>query len=110
MSSKWIKKDDFVVMLCGNDKGKIGKVLVRKDDRIIVQGVNVKKKHLKKTQKMQKSQIVEMETPFNISKVALCRENGEKISLKVKMTDKGKDLVYQTKNGKETVYRSLRKL
>jgi large subunit ribosomal protein L24 len=110
MTNKWIKKDDFVLILSGNDKGKVGKVLVRKDDRLIVQGINLKKRHLKKTQKMQKSQIVEMEMPLNISKVALCLENGEKIYVKVQESKKGKELVYLAKNGKQAVYRSLRKV
>jgi len=109
MSSKWIKKDDFVVVLTGNDKSKVGKVLVRKGNRIIAQGINMKKKHLKKSQKIQKSQIIEMETPMNISNVALCLEGGEKIKLKVRESKQGKELVYMTKGGSEVVYRSIRK-
>ncbi|NGX33598.1 MAG: 50S ribosomal protein L24, partial [Candidatus Anoxychlamydiales bacterium] len=73
--SKWIKKDDSVVVIAGNDKGKVGTVLSKNKDRVVVQGINMRKKHMKRTQKTQAAQIVEMEMPIHISNVALCSKN-----------------------------------
>lgn len=105
---KWIKKDDFVLVIKGNDKGKVGKVMSRTEDRIMVQGVNMRKKHVKKTQKMQTGRIVEMERSIHISNVALCKENGEKINLRVKDKQKKRELVYEVE-GKDVVHRMVRK-
>ena len=49
--SKWIRKGDKVVVTSGNDKGKTGEVILRKEDRVVVQGVNIRKKHVKRQQK-----------------------------------------------------------
>jgi len=105
--SKWIKKDDTVVVLAGNDKGKVGTVLAKNKNRVVVQGVNMRKKHMKRTQKTQAAQIVEMEMPIHISNVAICSKDEKPIKLKVK-SDKGeKKLVYFEK-GKQVVYRKLK--
>ena len=47
MKQKWIKIGDKVLVLNGNDRGKVGEVLAKKDSRILVQGVNVRKRHTK---------------------------------------------------------------
>lgn len=44
----WIKKDDKVLVIAGNDKGKTGVVLACGADKVLVKGINVRKKHLKK--------------------------------------------------------------
>ncbi len=106
--SKWIKKDDRVVVIAGNDKGKIGTVLAKKKDRVIVQGVNMRKKHLKRTQQTQAAQIIDMEVPIHISNVAFCDENGKVIKLKAKVAKEGRQLVYK-KDGKEVVFRTVKK-
>ena len=48
-----IKKDDTVVVIAGKDKGKVGKVVKAfpKENKVIVEGVNVQTKHQKQTQK-----------------------------------------------------------
>lgn len=106
----WIKKDDYVYVLSGNDKGKTGLVLGIKDDRIIIQGVNIRKRHIKKSQKSQASQVLNIEMPIHISNVALCTKEGKKIKkLSIKKGDKkSRDLIYLD-DGKEVVYRSIRK-
>ena len=108
MSAKWIKRDDKVLVIAGNDKGKIGTVLARKEQRILVQGVNVRKKHMKRRSENSKSEIVNIEVPIHISNVALCDADGEKIKLQVKESAGSKELVY-SKGGKEVVYRTVRK-
>ena len=67
-----IKKDDEVVVLSGKDKGKRGKVLrvLRKEDRVLVQGVRMIKRHTRPSQ-VSPGGILEKEAPLHISKVAL---------------------------------------
>lgn len=106
----WIKKDDKVYVLTGNDRGKTGTVMGIKDDFILVQGINVRKRHLKKSQKSQTSQIINIERPIHISNVALCDKDGKKIKkLKVKRNSKNnKELTYFD-GDKEIVHRSIKK-
>jgi len=106
--SKKLKLNDVVVVITGNDKGRTGKVLGFRKDRVLVQGVNVRKKHVKKSQDQKSGQIVEMEFPINRSNIAFSNENGKPLSLKVKFQeDGGKDLVYFDQ-GKEVVYRKIK--
>jgi large subunit ribosomal protein L24 len=66
-----IKKNDTVTIISGKDKGKSGKVLKAfpKDDRIVVEGINIKKKHQRATKSGQKGQIVEQAHPVHVSNV-----------------------------------------
>lgn len=69
-----IKRDDEVVVLAGKDKGKQGKVLkvLTDKDRVIVEGVNVVKKHQKPNPALGESGgIVETEAPIHVSNVAI---------------------------------------
>ncbi|HSX25792.1 MAG TPA: 50S ribosomal protein L24 [Chlamydiales bacterium] len=107
--SKWIRKGDRVLVIAGNDKGKTGEVLSRSEDRVLIQGINVRKKHLKRTQQTQGGRIVEMETPIHISNVCLCDKEGKRLKVSVKQDKNGKrELVYKA-GGKESVYRSVKK-
>ena len=109
MKQKWIKKGDKVLVIGGNDQGKIGEVIAKKDSQIFVQGVNVRKRYMKARQQGQKSGIISMEKSIHISNIALCNSDGKKLKLKVKLGKDGlKDLVYLD-NGKEMNYRNLRK-
>lgn len=102
--SKWIRKDDRVVVITGNDKGKTGMVLARKKDKVVVQGVNLRKKHMKRTQQTQAAQIIEMEMPIHISNIAFCGGEARPVKVKVKIEKDKKKLVYSDK-GKEVVLR-----
>lgn len=106
--TKWIRKGDQVVVTAGNERGKTGKVIGRKGERVIVEGVNMRKKHMK-----QKSQgaprILEMEASLHISNVRIASSEGKPVRLKVKTDKKGeKQLVYLDKD-KEVVYRAIKK-
>lgn len=75
-----IKKGDNVVMLGGKDKGKTGKVLVvlPENNRLLVEGLNMMKKHLKARQQGQKGQIVSKERAISVASVALvCKSCGK---------------------------------
>lgn len=89
-----IKKDDKVVVIAGNDKGKIGKVLTSmpKQNRVIVEGVRMVTKHQKATNQLQQAGILHHEASIDASNVMLycdkCKagvrtevkiENGKKI-------------------------------
>jgi large subunit ribosomal protein L24 len=67
-----IKKGDEVVVLSGKERGKRGKVLrvLRKDERVLVQGVNMIKRHTRPSQ-VSPGGILEREASLHISKVAL---------------------------------------
>ncbi|RUO76564.1 50S ribosomal protein L24 [Idiomarina tyrosinivorans] len=69
-----IKRDDEVVVLAGKDKGKRGKVLqvLTAKDRVIVEGVNIIKKHEKPNPALGVAGgIVEKEAPIHVSNVAI---------------------------------------
>lgn len=106
--SKWIKKNDRVVVITGNDKGKAGVVLARNGDRVVIQGINLRKKHMKRTSQTQSAQIVEMEMPIHISNVAFCNSSDEPIKVKVKVEKDKSQLVYMDKD-KEVVLRNKSK-
>jgi len=65
-----IKKDDLVYIISGDDKGKTGKVktLLMNKGQVIVEGVNVKTKHVKPTQTSRGGRL-QVERPISISKV-----------------------------------------
>jgi large subunit ribosomal protein L24 len=71
-----IRKDDNVMVTTGKDKGKTGKVLRinRKTDRIIVEKVNLIKRHVKPSQKT-KGGIMERESPIHVSNVMINARN-----------------------------------
>jgi large subunit ribosomal protein L24 len=68
-----IKKDDEIVVISGRDKGKRGDVLrVLGDDRLLVAGVNIVKKHQRPNPNVgQPGGIVEQEAPIQVSNVAI---------------------------------------
>lgn len=73
LKSPKIKKDDKVMVIAGKDKGKIGTVLKvdKKNQRIVVEKVNVVKRHLRPSPSAPQGGIVEKEAPIHISNVML---------------------------------------
>jgi len=67
-----IKKNDMVMVITGKDKGKKGKVLkaMPKENRVIVEGVNIQTKHQKQT-RTEKAEIKHVEGPIDASNVML---------------------------------------
>ena len=68
-----VKKNDTVVVISGKDKGKTGEVLkvYPKTGKVLVQGINIVKKHQKATRNQAESAIIEREAAINSSKVML---------------------------------------
>ncbi len=81
-----IKAGDEVVIIAGNHRGDRGKVIQvqPKVDRIIVEGVNKRKHHEKKTQDNPEGAIVERENPIHISNVMLAKRHESKVASKQK--------------------------
>ncbi len=68
-----IRKDDNVLVVLGKDRGKKGKVRIAfpADQRVIIEGVNLIKKHAKAIRDVRQAGIIEREAPVNISNVML---------------------------------------
>lgn len=71
-----IKVGDNVKVIAGKDKGKTGTVIktLKKVDKVIVDGVNIVKKHQKPTNNNDKGGIIEMSAPIHVSNVKLSVE------------------------------------
>ena len=72
-----IRKNDNIIVLTGKDKGKKAKVLrvFPKKDLVLVEGVNLKKKHQKPGRSNQKGQIIDKAMPIHISNVGVVSGN-----------------------------------
>ena len=83
-----IRKDDTVQVLAGKDKGKQGTVvrIVSKKDAVIVSGINIVKKAMKKRSEQDQGGIVEIEAPLNISNVGIvCKKCGRPVRIGYKI-------------------------
>lgn len=96
-----IKKNDTVVVIAGNDKNKTGKVLkvYPKVDRLIVEGINIHKRHTKPSQKNQQGGIIAKEAPLHVSNVMIVdpKSNGR--------TRIGSKIIIDEKTGKKKIAR-----
>jgi large subunit ribosomal protein L24 len=75
-----IKEKDTVLIISGKDRGKKAKVLIAfpQDSKILVEGVNMRKKHQKPRKTGEKGQIIEKPSPISVSNVKLvCPKCGE---------------------------------
>ena len=77
-----LKKNDSVRVISGNHKGKEGKILkvYREKSRVIVEGVNIIKRHTRPTQKNPQGGISQREAPIHISNVMLIDPKANDIS------------------------------
>lgn len=71
-----VKVGDKVKVLAGKDKGKEGRVLVtlKKKDRVVVEGINIVKKHLKPGRTNETGGILETENPIHVSNIKVVTE------------------------------------
>jgi len=67
-----IIKGDSVIVTAGNDRGTVGTVLrvMRDEDKVLVQGVNVRSRHVKPSQQNPQGRIIRKEMPIHISNVS----------------------------------------
>lgn len=95
-----IKKGDQVIVISGEDKGKTGEVLraMPKDGKVLVQGINLVKRHQKPTQTTPGG-IVTKEAPINVSNVSLIDpKSGKATKVGYKDVD-GKKVRFARKSG-----------
>lgn len=71
MNKIQVKKNDTVIVLSGKDKGKQGKIVrtVPENGKVVVEGINVVKRHQKPTNRNQQGGIIKMEAPLAACKV-----------------------------------------
>ena len=105
MSLARLRKGDDVVVISGKDKGKKGKILrlLVDDDKVIVEGVNVIKRHMRPTPKNPQGGILEKEAPIFASKVMpVDPKTGKGTRVRVGKDDKGHKIRVGT-SGEELV-------
>jgi large subunit ribosomal protein L24 len=96
-----IKKGDKVIVTTGRDKGKKGEVLrvLTKDNRALVSGINVVKRHQRQTQKVQGG-IINKEAPINMSNLAhVDPKSGEATRVGFKVLGDGRKVRFAKKSG-----------
>ena len=92
-NKSYIKKDDKVKVIVGKDQGKIGKVLKvdRKKNRVLVEKINMVKRHSKPTNQNRQGGIVEKEMPIQWSNVmVMCGECVGPARIKMQRLEDGK--------------------
>lgn len=92
-----IRKNDNVQVISGNDKGKKGKVLkvFPKTSRVIVEGINLRKRHTKPNQRNPQGGILEKESSINVSNVMLIDPKSNEA------TRLGSQIILDEKTGKK---------
>jgi large subunit ribosomal protein L24 len=88
-----IKKEDTVLVIAGKDKGKKGKVrqIMPKGNVLIIEGVNIIKRHMKPRGQARQAGIIEREAPLQISNVMLlCPKCNKPVRIQSKILEDGK--------------------
>lgn len=104
MGKLHIKKNDTVVVLAGEDKGKTGKVLkvLVEKNRALVEGVNMVSKSTKPSAKNPQGGIVKQEAPIHISNLSLVDpKSGKATRVGIKVAEDGKKVRIAKKSGEE---------
>ena len=81
-----VKVGDKVKILAGKDRGKEGKVLVtlKKKEKVVVEGINIVKKHMKPSQQNETGGILSVEAPIHVSNVKVIE--GKEVKKETKKT------------------------
>lgn len=98
------KKNDNVSITSGKDKGKSGKItkILLAEEKIVVEGINMKKKHLKPKKSGEKGQIIQIASPISASNASMiCSSCSKNTRIAKKVEAKGKKLRVCKKCGAE---------
>ena len=99
---KKLKTGDKVVVVSGSNKGKEGKILKVLDEKVLVEGVNIVKKHLKPKNNNGNGEIVETEAPIHKSNVMLVDPKTKKpTKVKIETDNKGKKVRVSKKSNEK---------
>jgi len=88
-----IRKDDTVIVIAGKDKGKKGKVrrALPSENRVIVEGLNMIKRHSRARRAVRQAGIIELEAPIHVSNVMLlCNKCGKPTRVNFRFLADGK--------------------
>lgn len=97
-----LKKGDKVVVVAGSNKGKEGTIASIVGDRVVVSGVNLRKKHLKPKNNNGTGEIVEIEAPIHISNVMLLDPKTKKPTrVRIEKDEKGKKIRISKKSNQK---------
>ena len=99
-----LKKGDLVVVISGKNKGKQGKVarILTDGDRVVVEGVNLIKRHMRPTPRNPSGGILEREQPIHASKVMpIDPQSGKGTRIRFKTLENGKKVRIAAKSGDE---------
>lgn len=107
--AKHIRAGDKVMVITGNERGKIGKVLSRTDDKVVVQGLNIRKKHVKPSQLNPRGGTIEFEGAIHASNVQVVTEDDQPRKLKVRFNAAGERELYYVQDKQQVLYRPIKK-
>ncbi len=95
-----IRKGDKVVVLTGKDKGRTGEVIqvLPKEDRAVVRGVNMVKRHQRQTQS-QEAGIINKEASVHLSNLAIADTDGKPTRVGFKVLEDGKKVRVAKRSG-----------
>ncbi len=99
-----IRKGDTVVVISGKDKGKTGKIqrVLREENRVLVEGINLVKRHMRPTPRNPSGGILEREQPIHASKVMpVDPSSGKGTRIRFKTLENGKKVRIAAKSGDE---------
>ena len=97
-----LKTGDKVVVVAGSNKGKEGKITKILEDKVIIEGVNIVKKHLKPKNNNGNGEIVEVEAPIHVSNVMLVDPKTKKpTKVKIEKDSKGKKIRISKKSNEK---------
>jgi len=88
-----LKKGDKIFVVSGKDKGKTGKITksLPAFDKIVVEGINIRKKHTRPKKEGQKGQVIQMSVPIAVSNVRIiCEKCGKAVRIGYKILKEGK--------------------
>ena len=98
-----VKKGDRVVVLQGKDRGKEGEVsrVLRTEGKVIVDGLNVAKKHQRATRATMQGGIIDKQMPIPVSNVAVLAADGKPTKVGFKIDDQGNKVRVARRTGEE---------
>ena len=97
-----LKKGDKVVVIAGSNKGKEGTITKVLDEKVIIEGVNLRKKHLKPKNNNGTREIIEQEAPIHASNVMIIDPKTKKpTKIKKVIDEKGKKIRISKKSNEK---------
>lgn len=88
-----VKKGDNVLVIAGKDKGRTGKITkaLPKEMKVLVEGINMRKKHVRPKRQGEKGQVVDVPAALDVSNIKLvCPKCGKATRVGYKLADKNK--------------------